>query len=80
MATPAAAGELIVDGENGVVSADATPSGFAAALRRLATDAALRAAVTAGAVASAGALDFAGHVDRVDEIYREARCAFGAAH
>jgi glycosyltransferase involved in cell wall biosynthesis len=76
VATPEAAGDLIVDGENGAVSRDATPSGFADALRRLATDAELRRTVTAGAAASADALDFDRHVERVDEVYRVARVAF----
>lgn len=76
VATPAAAGELVVDGGNGVVAAEATPAAFAAALRRLATDADLRAAVTAGAIASAAGLDFDRHVDRIEAVYREARTAF----
>lgn len=78
VATPAAAGELVVDGENGVVSAEATPAAFSEALRRLAADASLLETVTAGAAASAAGLDFDRHVDRIDVIYREAHEAFGA--
>lgn len=76
VATPAGAGELIVDGANGVVSTDATPAAFADALRRLATDADLRRTVTAGAADSAAALDFERHLDRVEETYRVARAVF----
>lgn len=79
VATPTAAGELVVDGGNGVVSSDATPSALAAALRRIASDPALCATITAGAAASAVELDFDGHLDRIEAIYREARDAFDTA-
>jgi glycosyltransferase involved in cell wall biosynthesis len=78
VATPPAAGELVTDGQNGVVSTDVTPSALADALRRIANDPALRETVTAGAAASAVELDFDRHVDRIDAIYREARDAFDA--
>ena len=75
VATPAAAGDLVVHGANGLVAADATPAAFAEALRRLVTDADLRRTVTSGAADSAAALDFDRHVERIDSVYREARDA-----
>lgn len=78
VATPAAAGDLILDGVNGVVAADATPTAFAEALRRTATDTTLLRRVTDGAEASAAALDFDRHVDRLDDVYRDARALFAA--
>lgn len=79
VATPPAAGELVTDGRNGVVSTDATPSALAEALRRIANDPVLRETVTSGAAASAVELDFHQHVDRIEAIYREARDLFDAA-
>lgn len=78
VATPAAAGDLVVDGVNGVVAADATPAAFAAALRRAATDPVLLRRITDGAAESAAALDFDRHVDRLDDVYRDARAIFAA--
>ena len=80
VATPAAAGELIIDGQNGVVSSGVTPAALAEALRRIATDSALRETVTCGAALSAADLDFDHHVDRIEAIYREAQDAFRSQH
>jgi len=79
VATHAAAGSLVRDGENGVVSADTTPAAFAAALQRIAEDSALRRTLARGAAATARELDFALHVSRIDEEYRVARETFAAA-
>ena len=78
VATPEAAGDLVIDGRNGIVAAETSAPAFADALRRIAFNPALREAVTAGAVASADSLDLDRHVDRIDAIYREARADFDA--
>ena len=78
VATPAAAGDLVIDGVNGVVAAEATPAAFAAALRRAATDPVLLRRITDGAAESAAALDFDRHVDHLDDVYRDARAIFAA--
>ncbi|MCI9859341.1 glycosyltransferase [Microbacterium proteolyticum] len=76
VATPQAAGSFVRDGENGLVSADATAEALAGALRRIARDASLRARLARGAAASATALDFGSHVDRVTTVYADAREIF----
>lgn len=76
IATPQAAGTFVRDGENGLVTEGATAEALAASLRRLADDAALRARLARGAAASAAALDFGRHVDRVADVYADAREEF----
>lgn len=79
IATPQAAGAFVRDGENGLVTTDATPGSLARALRRLAHDATLREGLARGAAASAAALDFGRHVDRVQAVYADARGIFARA-
>ncbi len=52
---------------------------LARALRRLAHDATLREGLARGAAASAAALDFGRHVDRVQAVYADARGIFARA-
>jgi glycosyltransferase involved in cell wall biosynthesis len=76
VATPQAAGSFIRDGENGLVTRDAGAEALADALRRVAADADLRARLARGAAASAAALDFDAHVDRLAAVYADARGIF----
>lgn len=76
VATPQAAGSFVRDGENGLVTTDTGPRGLADALRRVAVDADLRARLARGAAASAAALDFDTHVDRLAAVYADARESF----
>ncbi len=72
IATPDAAGSLVVDGVNGVVSASSSAEALAAALERVALDARLRATLTDGARASAADLDFDTHLSRITRVYTDA--------
>lgn len=72
IATPDAAGSLVIDGVNGVVSASSSAEALAAALERVALDARLRATLTDGARASAADLDFDTHLARITRVYTDA--------
>nr|WP_307333528.1 glycosyltransferase [Microbacterium sp. SORGH_AS_1204] len=76
VATPQAAGSFVRDGENGLVTSGASPAALAETLRRLALDEALRDRLARGAADSALALDFGTHVDRIAEVYADAREIF----
>lgn len=73
VATPQAAGALVIDGENGLVAAEASPAALAEVLRRLASDVAVRDRLAQGAITSAQALDFDVHVETIEAVYREAQ-------
>lgn len=78
VATPAAAGSLVVDGVNGLVAERSDSSALAAALRRLAEDEGLARRLAEGARRSSEQLDFDRHLDGLQEVYADARATFTA--